>query len=116
MAHIPTWTLGERMWKARKDAGLSSTAMADQLGVSSNTIGNYEAGRTTPSLATLKLWSEVTNVPLSWLADDIEVRRRRKAVTARVSASATDRYRLPRGRATRRRRGPAVTGPTRRAA
>lgn len=37
--------------------------------------------------------------------------RRRRVVTARVPAAATDRYRIPRGRTVRRRRAPALSAP-----
>ena len=65
---IPTWTLGDRLAKARKDADIRSAEMALVLGVSRTTITNYEAGRSTPTLDIVAKWSTLTDVPIDWLA------------------------------------------------
>lgn len=53
--------------------------MAEMLGVSRNTVSNYEHDRTEPTLTALRRWSEVTGVPVDWLLDmqgDAESRSR----------------------------------------
>ena len=40
---IPTWTSADRLEKARKDAGLSGSELAECIGVSRSTIVNYES-------------------------------------------------------------------------
>ncbi len=64
---IPTWDLPDRMGKALRVARISSQGMADYLGVSRNTVGNYTNGRTRPDKRTLMLWALRTGVPLEWL-------------------------------------------------
>lgn len=63
----PTWTLGEHLAKARKDAEISVQQMADRLGVSRNTITNYEADRVHVSRSVVMAYASTCDVPLSWL-------------------------------------------------
>jgi transcriptional regulator with XRE-family HTH domain len=63
----PTWTTGDRLRKARISAGIESRDMADRLGVSRNTITNWEGDKTTPSLASLRVFAEETGIDLAWL-------------------------------------------------
>ena len=65
--HIPEWTLGDRLRKAREDAGMSQAELALAVGVSRNTIGNAEVGATVPLTVTLRAWAEATKVPADWL-------------------------------------------------
>lgn len=64
---IPTWTLGDRLAKALDHSGVSVADMADELGVSRNTVGNYIAGRTAPKRAVVAAWALLTGVPRDWL-------------------------------------------------
>jgi transcriptional regulator with XRE-family HTH domain len=66
---IPTWTMQDRMTKALAFAGVGVTEMADELGVSRNTVGNYMHGRTTPNRATLRIWALRCGVPFTWLVE-----------------------------------------------
>lgn len=66
-AGIPQWDLADRLAKALRTAGVGHGEMAEHLGVSRNTVGNYTAGRRTPNLATLRVWALRTGVPLEWL-------------------------------------------------
>jgi len=66
---IPTFTMGDRLAKARNVAHISSSDMANELGVSRGTVYNYEADRTEPPVHVVKRWSEVTGVPVTWLID-----------------------------------------------
>ena len=59
--------LGDRLDKAMRVAGLSIDDMAEALDVSRNTIGNYRAGRTSPSKLQIKEWAMRTGAPLEWL-------------------------------------------------
>lgn len=66
---IPTWTIGDRLRKAREWADIESRDMAERLGVSRNTISNYEHDRTSPPVEVLKLWATETGVNILWLLD-----------------------------------------------
>ena len=59
--------LPDRLNKALDVSGVSSTEMAEYLGVSRNTISNYINGRTVPKTQTLRLWAMRTGAPLEWL-------------------------------------------------
>lgn len=64
---IPHFTMGDRLRKARELTGLGTAEFADVLGVSRNTIGNYEADRVQPRRIVLRAWSLRTGVPVAWL-------------------------------------------------
>jgi transcriptional regulator with XRE-family HTH domain len=64
---IPEWSLGDRLSKSRRAAGLSSTDLQEYLGVTRNTISNYERDRIVPRLSVLRLWAMRCGVPLEWL-------------------------------------------------
>lgn len=46
--------------------GIPIQEMADLLGVSRNTVGNYLSGRTTPRLAVLRVWAMRTGYGVDW--------------------------------------------------
>jgi transcriptional regulator with XRE-family HTH domain len=64
---VPDWDLADRMRKALRHAGMSPGQMADYLGVSRQSVGNWISGRVEPSFQTLRLWSIRTGVSLEWL-------------------------------------------------
>lgn len=66
---VPEWTLGDRLAKARRHAGVSRAAMAAYLGISPSAISTYEVDTREPKLQTLRLWAVRTGVPLPWLVD-----------------------------------------------
>lgn len=70
-ATIPRWTMGERLAKARKDAGIPQEQMAQLLGVSRRTVVRYEGddplGKVRRGL--LAQWALVTRTPLWWILD-----------------------------------------------
>jgi len=69
----PEWTLADRLRKAREVAGLHQHELAAELGISSTSIGNYEAGRSRPRRPVLTVWALRCGVPLSWLLEgDVE--------------------------------------------
>ena len=63
----PSWTLGDRLAKARHFAGMNQTELAEALGIGRASITRYEDDRHTPSRAVMIAWASVTNVPLAWL-------------------------------------------------
>lgn len=61
------FTMGDRLAKALAVANVPHAEMAEYLGISGNTIGNYIAGRTRPKKQTLRLWALRTGAPLEWI-------------------------------------------------
>jgi transcriptional regulator with XRE-family HTH domain len=59
--------LADRLRKSLRVSGVSVQAMAESLGVSRNTVGNWINGRGRPGREQLSLWSALTGAPLSWL-------------------------------------------------
>jgi transcriptional regulator with XRE-family HTH domain len=55
------------MRKALRHAGLGPQQMADYLGVSRQSVGNWVNGRVEPSVQTVRLWAIVTGVSYRWL-------------------------------------------------
>lgn len=64
---VPQWTLGDRLRKARENAGLEQVELAARLGASRKTIGNAERGQTQPRRSLIMAWALTTNVPVRWL-------------------------------------------------
>ncbi|MGB3370022.1 MAG: helix-turn-helix transcriptional regulator [Rhodococcus sp. (in: high G+C Gram-positive bacteria)] len=52
---------------AREAIELEQSELADRMGVSRNTIGNAEKGRTKPRKIVLNAWALACGVPVSWL-------------------------------------------------
>jgi transcriptional regulator with XRE-family HTH domain len=68
---IPTWTLGDRLAKARRDvAKLTTRQMAEVLGVHKNTVTNWETGAIQPRRYAITAWAQVTGVSEAWLLGD----------------------------------------------
>lgn len=63
---IPTWTIGDRMRKARREAGLTADELADLLGVGKKSLSRWENG-SMPKRMTLTAWAHHTGVPVEWL-------------------------------------------------
>ena len=61
------WTLGDRLGKSLKFAGVSAQEMADYLGVARNTVSNYVNDHTMPSKLARKEWALRTGVSLDYL-------------------------------------------------
>jgi transcriptional regulator with XRE-family HTH domain len=68
---LPVWTLGERLRKARRRAGLEQADMAKHFGVSQVAISRWESDQAQPRdlLTVVRGWAELTNAPLGWLLD-----------------------------------------------
>lgn len=59
--------LADRLRKSLRVSGWSVQAIADQLGVSRNTVSNWINGRVTPTREQLTVWAAYTGAPLQWL-------------------------------------------------
>lgn len=64
---VPEFTMADRLRKAREVAGLDQAQLASELGISRASVGNYEAGNTTPRRPTLLAYAMRTGVSLAWL-------------------------------------------------
>lgn len=65
---IPQFTIHDRLRKARETTGLDQATFASELGVSRNTVSNYETGGIDhPRKIVLGAWAMRTGVPLEWL-------------------------------------------------
>lgn len=67
---LPRWSVGDRLAKARKHAGIGSQQMADKLGCSRTTISNYESERSPVPKSVVIAWSTLTRVPEWWIVGD----------------------------------------------
>lgn len=57
-------TIGDRIKKARKNAGLTQKELGERLGVSAAMVSQYETGSRTPRIDTMKRISTALNVPI----------------------------------------------------
>lgn len=68
---IPTWTFGDRLAKARREAGLEQNQIAAVFGVNRSTISHWETDRRLPKkggqLQLAHRWAELTGCSLAWL-------------------------------------------------
>src|SRR4029077_17958747 len=71
-AEVPEFHIGDRLEKALGVASVSHQAMAEYLGVSRNTIGNYIALRSPVSLGSLRPGAMRTGVPFEWLQNGVD--------------------------------------------
>ena len=62
--------LGEKILKLRKQKGLSQEELGDRIGVTRQTISNWELGETSPNPEQLKLLSKELNVSIDELLDN----------------------------------------------
>lgn len=62
--------LGENILKLRKQNGFSQEQLGDKVGVTRQTISNWELNETTPNPEQLKLLSKVLNVSIDELLDN----------------------------------------------
>jgi transcriptional regulator with XRE-family HTH domain len=66
---IPAWTFGDRLRKARRQAGLEQAQLAKKLGVSTASVSGWEADTNKPRrlMAVAQQVAEVTGVDQLWL-------------------------------------------------
>ncbi len=58
---------GERLKNAREASGMSREAIANRLGVKTETIDHWEEGKVPPRANRLQTLASLLNVPLLWL-------------------------------------------------
>lgn len=74
---IPKWSVGDRLSKSRRAAGIGSREMCEFLGIHRNSLNAYEHDRSRAPLAILRLWAIRTEVPLAWLQGEGDPRSTR---------------------------------------
>ena len=68
-----TMTLGERLIQLRAKAGLSQDTLAEQLGVSRQSVSKWEGGTAMPELVKLISLSELFGVSVDYLVKDLSL-------------------------------------------
>lgn len=63
----PSWTLGDRIRKARDAADMTQVELAEVLGVHPKTVARWESMHSQIGLEVLYRIAEVTNVDARWL-------------------------------------------------
>lgn len=88
---IPQWTLGDRLRKARESAGMDQLELANRVGISRNTVSNYELGNGTrpPKVVVLRAWANECGVPYEWIVDNFRATTGVSAVSNRGCVSST---------------------------
>lgn len=61
-------SVGQRIRRARKEAGLSQKQLSQTLQISDKAVSAYEVGRTPVSFAILKRISGITHKPIAYFA------------------------------------------------
>jgi transcriptional regulator with XRE-family HTH domain len=66
---FPEWSLGDRLAKARRFAGLDQDQMAEKFGKSRATISTWERDESQPRnfQRVIEQWGEITGVDPAWL-------------------------------------------------
>lgn len=67
LAGVPEWDTADRLRKALRQSRTGTQEMADYLGVSRQSVGNWINGRVAPSTQTLRLWALRTGVSYEWI-------------------------------------------------
>lgn len=62
--------LGEKIYKLRRKNGLSQENLGEKIGVTRQTISNWELGETTPNITELKQLSKELNISIDELVDN----------------------------------------------
>ena len=81
--HRAPWSVGARIRAHRQEAGLSQEALAEQLGVSRQTIGNWESDRTIPDALMLADLADALGTTADGILGSDAPRIRDRALAAR---------------------------------
>lgn len=65
-------TFGEKLKKARKEAGLTQEQLAERLNVSRSAVAKWETDKGMPDIDNLKIISELVDVSIDYLLDEGE--------------------------------------------
>jgi len=65
-------TFGEKLKKARKEAGLTQEQLAEKINVSRSAIAKWETDKGMPDIDNLKLLSQLVDVSIDYLLDEDE--------------------------------------------
>ena len=68
IADNPTWTVAERIKRARLLAGLDQADVSAACSVSRTAVSAWENGQTEPRFSSLVLLARLTGQPLEWFA------------------------------------------------
>lgn len=70
----PVWSLGDRLAKSRKMAGIRPEEMAARLGYSRKTskMSRWENDHEIPRMAVIVAWAQITGVDAEWLLDGLD--------------------------------------------
>lgn len=75
-AEIPDWTIAERLYVARTIRGFEMQQLADIIGISRDTVRNYEnrfySRKRSP--LTIRAWARACDVDEPWLEHGIQAR------------------------------------------
>lgn len=72
VTQIPKWTLGDRLRKARLNAGIRShKEMAKKLGVSEDTVKRWEGDKYAPTRGYVLGWAVECGVDPRWLSEGV---------------------------------------------
>lgn len=66
---VPQWTTGDRLRKAREEAGLDQATLAEVLGISRTTVSNHEVGigKRGTNRMMIRAWAAATGVDPDWI-------------------------------------------------
>lgn len=67
---LPTFTILDRLRKAREHVSLTQAAFAEKVGVSTVTYSRYESGARSVPDEVIERVTEATNIPLEWFYQD----------------------------------------------
>jgi transcriptional regulator with XRE-family HTH domain len=83
------WSLGDRMDKARRQAGITVAEMARLLQVDVKTVGNWTADRVVPTVATIGEWARITGQPVERITGGRPPQRRRCVPAGQQESGST---------------------------
>lgn len=66
-SNIPQWSLGDRLRKAREDAGIKQDEMARRLAKSRGAVSGWESDLHRPDVLAIRAWAHESGVPVWWL-------------------------------------------------
>jgi DNA-binding XRE family transcriptional regulator len=67
-ATIEEWSIGDRIHKARRACRMGQAELAQEVGVSRQTVSNWERGQSTPDLDEALAIATATGSSVGWLA------------------------------------------------